>query len=59
MGQMGIADDLPGNKNPNFPWKFGFQIHGSPGVNYPELFQVYHSARILPIKGGFGVLLAA
>lgn len=59
MGQMGIADDLPGNKNPNFQRKFGFQIHGSPGVKYPELFQVYHSVGILPLKGGFGVLLAA
>lgn len=39
--------------------EFGKLICGSPGVNYPELFQVYHSARILPIKGGFGVLLAA
>lgn len=32
---------------------------GSPGVNYPELFKVYHSVGILPLKGGFGVLLAA
>lgn len=46
-------------KNPDFRWKPGSQIHGSPGVNYPELFQVYHSVGILPLKGGFGVLLAA
>ena len=46
-------------KNPDFHGKSGPQIHGSPGVNYPELFQVYHSVGILPLKGGFGVLLAA
>lgn len=46
-------------KNPTFRGKTGYQMRGSPGVNYPELFQVYHSVRILPLKGGFGVLLAA
>lgn len=57
---MGIADRSRAvRKNPTFLKKTGYLNHGSPGVNYPELFQVYHSVGILPLKGGFGVLLAA
>ena len=57
---MGIADrSRTARKNPTFHMKTGYLNHGSPGVSYPELFRVYHNVRMLPLKGGFGVLLAA